>query len=362
MNVTHPLCVYRQEVVQIMDDYRRVRGNVCVRPKHINHYYTYTRNADMIENYYQTEYEVRALANKWWACQEGSGESWEAARKKYRLTASVMSGLWNGSGYERTGNILNRLITGECRIFSNYTRVMMEQGQQQERETLTRLFRWVVGSGTWKLSPGIFEIDIGKETVGASPDAMLYCFNQHIPVEVKYHAGGQCKVPLPCGYFAQLYTQMMATRAMLGLYAGRAPDDTCYVAIVKRTAKTDDAFHKRVRWFINELNEAIENKHIGRYPEAIDELESLRDRCLMHEFSKFDCVLKYLKVCCDELGENPVYYANRYKFTAAPNELPLPEMLMVTATPIEARKRAAPERLDVKMQRIDTGDETEVDE
>ena len=243
---------------------------------------------------YELEFTKRATEEGWWVTKEGSGPEWEAAREAYVMTASAMGALWNGAGYERTKRALDRIVDGERRVFDAYTLRLLEEGKRMEKEVLVTLLQNFWGLGTWKLSPGVFEVRLASTRVGASPDAVLWLERHQIPVEVKWHANGECKMPMPVGYFAQLYTQMMATRATLGLYLGMAPNGEMWGSVVGRSREVDMAFHERMGWFevqielrrkANEENREREKRGEKKkkkcYPSEVDALEELRNKCVI---------------------------------------------------------------------------------
>lgn len=226
---------------------------------------------------YELEFTERATREGWWVCQEGSGPKWEETRERYIMTASAMGALWNGAGYERTGAALDRVIHGEKRVFNAYTLRLLEEGKRMERTVLETLLLNFWGLGTWKLSPGVFEFQLAGTKVGASPDAVLWLGRHQIPVEVKWHANGECKIPTPVGYFAQLYAQMMATRATVGLYLGMAPGGEMWGAVFARSHNVDTAFHTQMHWFETQIELAKTRKL--KFRSQVDELEELRNTC-----------------------------------------------------------------------------------
>lgn len=246
-----------------------------------------------MEPKYEVEFTERATREGWWVCTEGSGPVWEATRERYIMTASAMGALWNGAGYERTGAALDRIIHGEKRVFNAYTLRLLEEGKRMERTVLETLLLNFWGLGTWKLSPGVFEFQLAGTKVGASPDAVLWLGRHQIPVEVKWHANGECKIPTPVGYFAQLYAQMMATRATVGLYLGMAPGGEMWGAVFARSHVVDTKFHEQMHWFEDQIRlwrkakEFDAVKHMRgekqarkkKFPSEVDEIEALRDQC-----------------------------------------------------------------------------------
>lgn len=294
--------------------------------------------------HYQNEFEERAKA--FWPVREGSGPAWELGRKKYLLTASSMAGLWNGVGFERTGQLLGRLVFGEERVFNEYQRLMLAEGKKHEDRVIKELMGCFFTYACWRLSPGIFEFDVilryddgEKERlwIGASPDGMLFLERHQIPIEVKWHAHGVCQYPMPCKYFIQLYTQMLATRALYGLYYAQAPDGKELCAVITRSRKTDLAVAERVAWFHAEYNDwkrrAKKGKRGKRYTEAVDALDAERVRCTIGSWSHTNAVLDFLRLRIkhdDENGTTDLFDLERNAIaptrpgTPTPCALPLP--------------------------------------
>lgn len=243
---------------------------------------------------YETEFTKRARDEGWWVCLEGSGPEWEATRERYTLTASAMAALWNGAGYERTNHALDRIVDGARKVFDSYTKVLLEEGKRMEQTVIRTLVAEFWGVATWKLSPGVFEVKIGTVMVGASPDGILWLERHQIPIEVKWHAKGQCKIPIPCGYFAQLYTQMMATRATLGLYLGMAPDGEMWCTVLARSTIVDQKFAKRMDWFATQVELRRNGHRFARYSDKVNSLQKLRDRCIVYSHPNVSGVREFL--------------------------------------------------------------------
>jgi hypothetical protein len=179
-------------------------------------------------------------------------------------------------------------------VFSEYTKILMEEGRVHESEVEDLLLEGFVGAATWMRSPGIFEFELGGETIGASPDAILWLDRHHIPIEVKWHAKGECKYPMPCNYFAQLYTQMMATRATLGVYLGVAPSGEMCCTVLQRLAEVDDKFEEQVLWYRSE-RKMYERGVRKRYSEAIDKIDELRIKSIVFQKRSTADLLRFLR-------------------------------------------------------------------
>lgn len=288
---------------------------------------------------YELEFTKRATEEGWWVTMEGSGPEWEAAREAYVMTASAMGALWNGAGYERTKRALDRIVDGERRVFDAYTLRLLEEGKRMEKEVLVTLLQNFWGLGTWKLSPGVFEVRLASTRVGASPDAVLWLERHQIPVEVKWHANGECKMPMPVGYFAQLYTQMMATRATLGLYLGMAPNGEMWGSVVGRSREVDMAFHERMGWFEVQI-ELRRNGKTARFPGEVDALEELRNKCVIWKQANLTGLRDFLvaRTKFDDVRGNTDYFD--LERNAVPPTAPVSPSSPPCALPLPGRKPA----------------------
>jgi hypothetical protein len=304
---------------------------------------------------YEAEFTKRATTQGWWVCQTGSGPEWEATRERYIMTASAMAAMWNGAGYERTNHALDRIVDGARKVFDRYTQIMLDEGKRMEESVIKTLVAEFWGIATWKLSPGVFEVVIGNVNVGASPDGVLWLERHQIPIEVKWHAKGECKIPLPVGYFAQLYTQMRATRATVGLYLGMAPSGEMWGTVLARSPTVDLEFDKRMDWFMEQVKQRRAGKRTARYPDEVDALQQLRDRCVIWKQADLSGLREFLvqRVKWDDvrgntdifdLERNAVERTESYSERDSPCALPLPRRTSSPAGLARSRSRSSSPR------------------
>lgn len=307
---------------------------------------------------YENEFRERATADGWWVIQEGSGPEWEKARKKYQMTASAAGAMWNGAGYERTSQALARIVDGKQKVFDRYTQIMLDEGKAHEAEVIGGLVKLFWGYATWQLSPGIFEFKWFNTPIGASPDGILWFGRHQIPIEVKWHAKGECKIPMPSGYFAQLYVQMIATRACLGIYLGMAPNGESWCQVIQRKIKVDNAFEERFWWFLGEMAKFRTEKNV-RYKDESRVLEAYRMSCTLLQQKGTEGLVEFLKATTkrfDDDGTTELFDVvrnaippTRVQTPTAPTSppspgLPLPEALRTPRSVGRSRSRSASPR------------------